>query len=73
MKSDSVTAIKNYTNRIVANISEKPIPTHGPEGKVFSPPVRKNMLTIKNAQIEVLNVILSFIDKIEEDTHHWPS
>jgi len=73
MKSDSVNAIKQLCKKTVENITNKPIPTQDPSGKTLSPPERRNMLVVKNAQIEVVNFIIAYIEKVEEDTHHWPT
>jgi glutamate formiminotransferase len=62
MQSTSTQQIRRYTSKLIENINNRIIPTFM-DNKRLSPPQRNKMQEIKNAQIEVLNEVIKYIDK----------
>jgi len=62
MKSDSTIKIRKYIVDLIENIGKNPIPDRF-DGKKVAPPQKKTAQNIKNAQGEVLTVVLNYIDQ----------
>jgi len=63
MRSDSTTKIREYIVTLIGNIGKNPIPDRF-DGKKVSPPQKAKAQDIKNAQGEVLSIVLKYIDTV---------
>jgi len=61
MQSTSTQQIRRYTSKLIENIDNRVIPIHM-NNKRLSPPQRKKIQEIKDAQIEVLKEVIKYID-----------
>lgn len=70
MKSSETIATKDFIIKLKSNINNRVIPefvmTEGKK-KRLSPPQKANEQKIKDAQIEVLNVVFNYIKKVEDN------